>query len=239
MTSNSECSRMRISLGVYVLGAIEPAERADVDAHLSVCQRCRDELASLAGLPAMLGRVTRDQIEQLGPPPEELLDSILAKAAEETRGERRRNRLRLVAAAAALVLVTGAGVGAVTGLTRHGDGGTVAKPPVTATPWPSGSAEPATTVRGNDPVTGVQAQIAMQPKRWGTAFTVRLTGAPYGVHCRLIAIDKHGNTDIAAGWKVEYIGTANFAGSSMFQKSDIASVEVRTLEGKRLLHVPL
>src|SRR4051812_43533946 len=107
---NTECSQMRILLGVYVLGAIEPAERAMVDAHLSTCQRCRDELASLAGLPAMLGRVTEDQIEQLGPPPEELLDSILAAAAGESRGRRRKNRLLLVAAAAALVVVTGAGV---------------------------------------------------------------------------------------------------------------------------------
>lgn len=232
MTANGECSRTRVSLGVYVLGAIEPAERAEVDAHLSVCQRCRDELASLAGLPAMLGRVTEDQIEQLGPPPEELLGSILAKAAEETRGQRRSRRLRLLASAAALVVVTGVGVGAVTGVMRDGGGGTVTKPPV-----PSASAAPATTVWGNDPVTGVQAQIAMQPKRWGTAFTVRLSGAPYGVHCRLIAIDKHGNTDIAAGWEVEYAGTADFAGSSMFQRKDITSVEVRTLEGERLLHV--
>jgi Putative zinc-finger len=238
MTSSSECSPMRISLGVYVLGAIEPAERAAVEAHLSVCQRCRDEVASLAALPAMLGRVTEDQIEQLGPPPEELLDSVLARAAEETRGQRRRNRLRLVAAAAALVVVTGVGVAAVTDTIDHG-GGTEARPPVSASPRPPESAAPTTTVRGNDPVTGVQAQIAMRPKRWGTAFTVRLTGTPYGAHCQLIAIDKHGNTDIAGAWEGEYVGAADFEGSSMFQKDDIASVEVRTLEGKRLLHVPV
>lgn len=229
MTTSSECSQIRISLGVYVLGAIEPAERAMVDAHLSVCQRCRDELASLAGLPAMLGRVTEEQIEQFGPPPEELLDSLLAKAAGESRGRRRKNRLWLVAAAAALVVVTGVGVRAVSGT-----GGTVAEPPP---PSPTVSARPTVTVNGNDPVTGVQARIGLQPKKWGTAFTVSLTGAPYGVHCRLVAIDKHGRIDIAGGWEVGYTGTGNFAGSSMFQKDDIASVEVRTLEGTKLLHV--
>jgi hypothetical protein len=57
------------------------------------------------------------------------------------------------------------------------------------------------------------------------------------VHCRLVAIDKKGNTDIAGSWEVEYVGSASFEGSSMFQKSDIASVEVRTLEGIRLLRV--
>lgn len=233
MTASTECPRMRILLGVYVLGAIEPAERAAVDAHLSGCRRCRDELASLAGLPAMLARVTEDQLEQLGPPPEELLDSILAKAADETRGQRRRNRLRLIAAAAALVVVTGVGVGVATEATDGGGGGrTVAR-----SPSPAVSVAPITTVRADDPRTGVHAQIGMQPKRWGTAFTVRLSGAPYGVHCRLVAIDKHGNIDIAGGWKVEYAGPANFAGSSMFQQGDIASIEIRTLEGDRLLHV--
>jgi Putative zinc-finger len=230
MTSGTECSRLRILLGVYVLGAIEPAERAMVDAHLGVCGRCRDELASLAGLPAMLGRVTEDQLEQLGSPPEELLDSILAKAADESRGGRRKNRLLLVAAAAALVVVTGVGVRAVSGTDG---GGTVAKPPPSPTATPSA----ATTVDGNDPVTGVRAEIGMQPKEWGTAFSVRLAGAPADSQCRLIAIDKKGRRDVAGGWQVEYLGEASFYGSSMFQKQDIASVEIRTLDGKRLLHV--
>jgi predicted anti-sigma-YlaC factor YlaD len=230
MTSGTECSRLRILLGVYVLGAIEPAERAMVDAHLGVCGRCRDELASLAGLPAMLGRVTEDQLEQLGSPPEELLDSILTKAAGESRGRRRKNSLLLVAAAAALVVVTGVGVRALSGTDG---GGTVAKPP----PSPAATASAATTVDGNDPATGVRAEIAMQPKKWGTAFSVRLAGAPADSQCRLIAIDKKGRRDVAGGWQVAYLGEASFYGSSMFQKQDIESVEIRTLDGKRLLHV--
>jgi hypothetical protein len=233
MTSGTECSRLRILLGVYVLGAIEPAERAMVDAHLGVCGRCRDELASLAGLPAMLGRVTEDQIEQLGSPPEELLDSILAKAADESRGRRHKNRLWLVAAAAALVIVTGVGVRAVTGT----GGGTIAKPPPSTSGPPTATPSAATTVNGNDPATGVRAEIAMQPREWGTAFSVRLAGAPAESRCRLIAIDKKGRRDVAGGWQVEYLGDASFYGSSMFQKQDIASIEIRTVDGKRLLHV--
>ena len=233
MTSGTECSRLRILLGVYVLGAIEPAERAMVDAHLGVCGRCRDELASLAGLPAMLGRVTEDQLEQLGSPPEELLDSILTKAAEESRGRQRKNRLWLVAAAAALVVVTGVGVRAVNGT----DGGTIAKPLPSPTAQPTATPSAVTTVEGNDPATGVRAEIGMQSKEWGTAFSVRLAGAPADSQCRLIAIDKQGRRDVAGGWQVEYLGEASFYGSSMFQKQDIASVEIRTLDGKRLLHV--
>jgi predicted anti-sigma-YlaC factor YlaD len=57
-----DCGETRMSLGVYVLGAIDPAERALVDAHLSACQDCRDELAGLAGLPALLSRVGLDEV---------------------------------------------------------------------------------------------------------------------------------------------------------------------------------
>ncbi|MFB9835691.1 anti-sigma factor family protein [Actinoallomurus acaciae] len=235
MTSSTECSRLRLSLGVYVLGAIEPAERAEVDAHLGVCRRCRDELASLAGLPAMLGRVTEEQVEQLAPPPAELLESVLGKAANENRARRRRERALWIAAAAALIVVVGVGVRA-----TMGSGGTVAeRPPLPPRP-PAATTAPTTTVSTKDPATGVRAQIDMQPKLWGTAFTVRMSGAPAGSHCHLVATDKKGRKDIAGGWEVQYLdGSASFAGSSMIQRSDLASVEVLTTEGRRLVLVKL
>ena len=51
MTQIWDCADARASLGVYVLGAIDPAERSLVDAHLLTCQDCRDELAGLAACP--------------------------------------------------------------------------------------------------------------------------------------------------------------------------------------------
>jgi predicted anti-sigma-YlaC factor YlaD len=62
MMQTMDCGEARISLGVYVLGSIDPAERSLVDAHLSTCQDCRDELAGLAGLPALLARVSLDEV---------------------------------------------------------------------------------------------------------------------------------------------------------------------------------
>jgi len=46
---------------VYVLGAIDPAERALVDAHLATCQACQAELADLADLPALLAMVPAEE----------------------------------------------------------------------------------------------------------------------------------------------------------------------------------
>jgi anti-sigma factor RsiW len=83
-------------VGCYVLGSLDPAERADLEEHLRECDMCRAELVSLqeaaAGLPA-----TRPQ----------LLDGLLARAAQE----RLTRRHRLIAAAAALILVAGGIVG--------------------------------------------------------------------------------------------------------------------------------
>jgi len=87
MTQTWDCAEARPSLGVYVLGAIDPGERGLVDAHLVTCRDCRDELAGLAGLPALLARVNPDEISRIraddtvrpasDDPPEELIGTVL------------------------------------------------------------------------------------------------------------------------------------------------------------------
>ena len=73
MTQTWDCAEARPSLGVYVLGAIDPAERGLVDAHLVTCRDCRDELAGLAGParaagPGQPGRDQPDLRGRRGPP---------------------------------------------------------------------------------------------------------------------------------------------------------------------------
>ena len=116
-----DCPEARVSLGVYVLGAIDPAERALVDAHLATCRDCRDELAGLAGLPALLARVSteeaialrRDRRAALRPPrarrpepPRELLATVL----DLTAARRRRRRWREASLGVAAALIIAAGV---------------------------------------------------------------------------------------------------------------------------------
>ena len=60
-----DCPEARPSLGVYVLGAINPVERGLVDAHLASCQECRDGFAGLAGLPALLARLSPDEVSRI------------------------------------------------------------------------------------------------------------------------------------------------------------------------------
>src|SRR5882672_9301444 len=126
----ADCRDIRHALGVYVLGAIDPAERSVVDVHLSTCPECREELAGLAGLPALLRRIPVGEAQQLADddldelpgaevPSEEMLRSLLAR----TTRTRQARRWRGLAAAAAVVLVAGAAGAAGWSAMHHTAGG--------------------------------------------------------------------------------------------------------------------
>ncbi|HEX2313631.1 MAG TPA: zf-HC2 domain-containing protein [Thermomonospora sp.] len=231
------CEEVRLSLGVYVLGAIDPAERSQVDAHLSGCPVCRDELAGLAGLPALLGRVGEAQIAELAGPPEELLEPLLARAAEERRGGFRAGRIRSgrwtpLLAAAAVLLVVGLLFGGALGDRFGGDGGTVAQ-----RPSPSSTGEQLTASNRR---TGVSARVIV--KRWvtGTGAEVHLRGVRPGSRCRLEAVDKYGRRDQMGSWQVPPPGGYNtFNGTSMFQRDRVALFRILAVDDDRtLLEIP-
>ena len=97
----------------YVLGSLSSADRHEFEAHLSSCPSCRESVAELSGMPALLAQLSRDDVAAIDdgasgarPPLNSLLlTSLLAKVG---RG-RRRSRLMTwtVTAAAAAVLALG------------------------------------------------------------------------------------------------------------------------------------
>ncbi|MFS0897770.1 anti-sigma factor family protein [Mycolicibacterium litorale] len=79
----------------YVLGSLSSAERREYEAHLETCDRCRDAVAELSGIPALLAMLDADEVraldeEQFEPPPlrPEVRDSVLAKVRWRRRGSR-------------------------------------------------------------------------------------------------------------------------------------------------------
>ena len=76
------------------------------------CADCRDELASFAALPGLLGRVSRSEVE-LEPvdPGPQLLERLLTAAATERRHDRRRRSLTSVAAGVIVLAAIGVSVG--------------------------------------------------------------------------------------------------------------------------------
>jgi anti-sigma factor RsiW len=83
----------RLSLGAYVLGALDPVERARFEEHLEACPTCREELVQLAGLPGLLSRVSIE--EALDPP-------------SAARSPAHRRRLAALGSAAAVAAVAAA-----------------------------------------------------------------------------------------------------------------------------------
>jgi Putative zinc-finger len=185
-----DCAQARPELGVYVLGAIGPGERAQVDRHLAVCPRCREELAGLAGLPGLLRRVPPDVATQAWPQdtsgsrPGPPLDWLISRMSAI------RLRRRLTAAAAVVVI----GLAAATGLqVLHAR---LAGISAAAAPrWID-------TDTGGNPATGAWATVRYAAQPWGAELEVRVSGIPAGTRCQLRVTNAQDQDIAAGGWTI-------------------------------------
>jgi hypothetical protein len=237
-----DCPEVRISLGVYVLGAIDPAERALVDAHLATCRDCRDELAGLAGLPALLARVSTEEAIALaatdGPfpaaageaaePPRELLATVLDLTAARRR--RRRWLEAGLGVAAALVIA----VGVFGGLRLESS-------PAPLTNVAQGQAAlyngppdgPMETVTGKSG--DMAATVSYSPMGWGTQVDVKVNGIPVGTSCQLWAIGTNGKRVLVGTWVTDNDeGHVWYPGSVGLQSKDVAAFEITVGRGQAI-----
>ena len=231
MTQAIECPEARVSLGVYVLGAIDPADRALVDAHLTTCRDCRDELAGLAGLPALLARISVEEAFALAgvedpsvesPSPEgraggrEAPPELLASVIDLTAARRRRRRWRDAGLGVAAALIVAAGVFGGLGLSSG-----PSSPPALSGPNYAGQANgPWRTVTTS--ANGMSASVAYRPMGWGTQLAVKVSGIPIGTSCQLWVIGANGSRTLAGGWVTDdregtvwYPASAGVAGSGV------------------------
>ncbi|GAA2886273.1 zf-HC2 domain-containing protein [Streptosporangium fragile] len=223
---------MRMSLGVYALGALDPEERVLVEAHLAECAGCRAEAEELNGVAAFLGRVSEDDVAQVASPPTAVLDRLLSAKAR-----RRRRVTRLMLSLAASVALLGLGGGVVwtvatqsrqdTASTaaapesaagqgdREGDAalGTEAAPSrlpdsSRAAKEPGGDAPlileaPPVRVEGRDDTGTVRATVTAFPGQGATTVKVVLSGVAKGTRCRLDVIGAGGFRETAGNWIVD------------------------------------
>ena len=224
MTQIWDCTDARPSLGLYVLGAIDPAERALVDAHLVTCRDCRDELAGLAGLPALLARVNPDEVSRIcaddtvqtvtdDRPPEELIGTVLNLA----EARRRRTRWRFAAAAAAVVAIAGGLFGGLSSMTTTR---------TVAVPVSSGGAHWETVEAANS-VTGASGSVAYSEEMWGDAFAVLVDHIPVGTTCQLWVVHPDGTrTQVAAWTTAKDEGEVWYSGSMPKTAPPISSFQI-------------
>jgi hypothetical protein len=232
MSGTAGCREIRHALGVYVLGAIDPVDRALVDEHLATCLECREELAGLAGLPALLRRVptaeaerlaVADQADQamLDAAAEELLPSALARTVQVRRVRRWRE---LAAAAVVAVLAVGAGA-AGAHLLQSGTPPHRQVVAATVLHWQ--------TVASTDAATRAGLIVKYARKPWGTTMQIRVWGIRPGTVCQFVVVDSHGHRWVVGGWRVNYSG-----GPAWYPVStSLTDAQLRTFEVTAAGHV--
>jgi predicted anti-sigma-YlaC factor YlaD len=212
------CQDATLSLGVYLLGALDPTERAVVEDHLRDCAACRAQLAELSGLPPLLERLDLDDLDcEPLEVPDELFDRVAAQAREEDRAAARARRYRrLVAVAAAAVLVVVVALGSLAVYhhngTHHG------------------------TVAANTD-NGVTMKVVLASQASGTGLHVTVSGLPRDEHCKLIAVAKDGTRDVAGRWDATYLGWAQVTGSTNIPQSELSQLVLLGNGGTHLVTV--
>jgi anti-sigma factor RsiW len=209
----TEHERLRTDLGAYLIGSLAPTERSALDRHLSCCSDCRAELATLAPLPGLLGRLPAADVRDgaLVPDPALLPRILDTVRAEHSAARRRLRRWRLAAAAAGIVAVAA-----------------LAIPPLTAVATPG-----ATLLTAAGVTAGGSGDLAARP--WGTAVALSLKDLPPAPGYVAYAVARDGHTQIAASWGATTDGSAAVTGATAIPRTELASVQVRTVDGVPLL----
>jgi hypothetical protein len=204
------------SLGPYLLGAVDARERAEVEAHLTVCAGCAATADELRPVSALLGRLHIDDLAPPEPSPG-LLDRLLAEQATT----RRRRRVGVMVAAAALVAVVGVAGGVV-------GAGAPAEEPTART----------VAVTAAETADGITATAWLTPNAAGTGIRIRLDGVPGGEWCSLVVRDRNGRTETAASWQVRYGEGVDVPTATTVTLDRIDALVVTTADGEALVSFP-
>jgi len=204
-----------------------------VDSHLAGCRECRDELAGLAGLPALLSRVGTEEAMALaatdGPgatpaggagkeagedkaPPPELLGTVLNLTAARRR--RRRWREAGLGAAAALIIAVG-----VFGGLRLSSSPAQSPQATAATDWGPALGQWETATGGAQ---GMAGTVQYRPMGWGTQLTVKVSGIPVGTMCQLWILGSGNHRVLAGSWVTDNReGTVWYPASASIPANDV------------------
>jgi hypothetical protein len=222
-------------LGAYVLGVLERDEVGTVEDHLASCAECRMRRTELQSINERLGEVPPEAFVD-GPPPGG--DLLLRRTLRAVRGERAvtgRRRVALVAAGVAAVVAAALGAGVVVGRQSAPTTGAVG-------PAPSTAATQTHSRSGTDPATGATMTVALTPAVGWVRLHAKVAGVAAGRRCQLVVVSRGGAQVVAGGWLVSAKGQRDgttLDGSALVAPGDIVSVDVVTLDGQRLVSVPL
>ena len=190
-----------MSLGVYVLGAADSAERQRLEAHLPSCPACQEELRRLAPLPGLLAGI-----------PERMREPGRAPGRQPTPSRRTLPRsgarFRWATAAAACLAVVVGGFWLFSGAGEQHAA--------------------AQTFAGANPATHVSATATLTATSWGTSIQLYVRGVPENVQCHLVVRSRAGQAEVSGVWDDWQHGPVSIPASASWLPSDIASLQVTT-----------
>ncbi|MEE1782479.1 zf-HC2 domain-containing protein [Streptomyces sp. SP17BM10] len=226
-----------VDAGAYVLGLLEPAERAAFEEHLTGCPRCAEQVAELGPVEPVLAGYAASAaafgLDPAGPPPGP--DSaLLERLVTEVSAGRRRGRVRRLVLALAATAMVAAG-------------------PVVTAAVVGGSAAPAVVAvaqqfSATDPNTGARAVVGVDGTTWGSRVTLELSEVRGPLTCTLVAVSHAGERQTVTTWNVPADGygaqpdsrdALHTGGGTALQPGQIDRFEVRVQgTGTVLVSVP-
>jgi len=214
----------------YVLGSLSAAERREYEAHLQTCDRCRDAVADLGGMPALLGLLKPAELPEFDTPtvePElrpQVLESVLAKV----QWRRRRSRLLTSAAVGVAAAVLALGAVAVVRPDAFGIGSTQTQ----AEQLPMNHVAP----------TPFNATIALSSYGWGTRIDMACSygdwssgGAAPPSNLGMVVVGRDGSRNQIATWLGMSGATALPSGNTPLPLDKIAAVQLVSADNGKVL----
>jgi hypothetical protein len=231
--------RNTVSVGAYLLGALDPAERSAFEEHLTTCSTCKAELLRLAPLPGLLQRLTPEEFDAIEAgdfvdlpdipdfpdlPPEAVLVDPEPRPARAVAHPSwlTRNRLALLAAAAVVLLA----IGGLVIFQQPTEPVDALPPPTEATT--STSQAPPVTWMAFDQGTGVFGQVELIRRGWGTEVKLSMRDVPAGRKlCHMVVYSKDGTSEETGKWTAgTYRSVNSIPGSTSIRVADIDRIEV-------------
>ena len=213
----------------YVLGSLSASDRREFEAHMANCPACREAVADLSGVPALLSQLSREEVAAINESDRtpsatlemspELLPSLLATV----RFRRRRTRVTTWVASSAAAVVLGIGV--LVGVQGY-------------------TSTPAQQVTASSPMAQVgttllTSTVQLSSQHWGTSINLKCVClAPLNAHhdkLAMVVVGRDGSQTRLATWVAVPGHTATPAGSISTPADQIAAVQVVSADSGQVL----
>ncbi|MDN3294870.1 zf-HC2 domain-containing protein [Streptomyces ficellus] len=208
-------------VAAYALGVLEPADALRCEEHLARCAPCSAALADFAVAVSALGQLADREplcprrVQGTAPPRPRRCRAARGRRARGRRAPVHRWRMRLAGVAAALAVAV----------------------PGAALLVPEEDPAPVLRASATDAATGVAAAVALRDREWGTELALRVTGVRGTRVCELVVVGTDGRAWPVMTWAAKDGDEPVMEGGTALRLGEIERLEVRSVDGERLVSV--